>query len=175
MAESHAALAPAVTRAVAARQFHTAAATALAVAGSAAAVEVVADAAPDAARGRLDDAFVTRARELGAAYRAAMRAIEEPGRVRAKEALAGLCDAHAAPLEAAVAAHAGARRYLAAVHAEDALRQVAALRENRGEVPLGGQGTQRGDATRGARVRCARAVMIAHKLARVLWPLAQSS
>jgi hypothetical protein len=140
MAELRWALAPAVTRAVGARKFHAAVATAVAVAATAASVDGIVDAAPEAPRVHLDEAFVTRTRELGAAYRAAMVAIDEPGRVRAKEQLTGMCDAHAARLDAALAAHIAERRYRAAAHAIEALRQVAVLRKNRGEIALGGQG-----------------------------------
>ena len=140
MSELRAALTPAVARANGSRQFHTAAATALAVAAAAARVESIADTAPEEPPLQLDAAFVTRARELGEQYHAAMLAMDEPARRRAKEQRDALCDAHAALLEATAAAHGAARRYRAAAQAEDAVKHVKRLRENRGAA-LAGEGT----------------------------------
>jgi hypothetical protein len=135
------ALAPALTRAIGSRRFHAAAVTALAAAAASARVEAIAGIADTYAQGPLllDAAFVARALELGAQYRAAMAALDQHTRRRAKEQLAALCDEHAAGLAAAVAAHATARRYLAAAQAMDAVHQVDVLRENRGDAIVTGK------------------------------------
>jgi hypothetical protein len=127
------ALPQAMTRAIGSRQFHAAAATALAVAAAGATVAGIADVAPEAQPLVLDPALAAQTLELGAQYSAAMVALDEPARRRAKEQLTALCDAHAAALEASAETHATARRYLAAAHAMDAIQQVGVLRENRGD------------------------------------------